>query len=451
MSKLVAKIISKIAPASLGRASPLRIANTTAVGAGWCRSFSGEADETGGDRIATSPLAGEHQSPLTAMLWQQRLEEMKNEGVYQQGGNTFAVDEITGKLVKTPADTRTVLYYNFSSDEKLHDAYRNPWNYIRHGMVLEDLDALAGNVAARHCADGNPDTPNPKLVTASVDKILLKNRLRVDHDLKLTGQVRWVGRSALLVGMEIADETDDGKILVDAGFVFVARDRETNKADVVNRLRPETEVEKALFQEAEERDAAEKAMRKNVQQQAQAHEENEQAVVELLKNSQKSLVMPSLVTEDVVLMAQTRVENSMITQPQHRNLSDQIFGGFLMRRAFELAFTCCYLHGGSRPHFVELEEVQFKRPVEIGDMLRIEALVTYATMSPSPVVHVEVTTSVVRPEERVAQISNIFNFTFALNLHLEPEGNQTMKEVVPSNEHEARKYLRGKHFVSDNF
>ena len=42
---------------------------------------------------------------------------------------------------------------------------------------------------------------------------------------------------------------------------------------------------------------------------------------------------------------------------QVRNMSGRIFGGFLMRRAFELAFACSYTFAGWRPQFVRCEEV----------------------------------------------------------------------------------------------
>ena len=42
---------------------------------------------------------------------------------------------------------------------------------------------------------------------------------------------------------------------------------------------------------------------------------------------------------------------------QVRNMSGRVFGGFLMRRAFELAFACAYTFAGWRPQFVRCEEV----------------------------------------------------------------------------------------------
>lgn len=47
-------------------------------------------------------------------------------------------------------------------------------------------------------------------------------------------------------------------------------------------------------------------------------------------------------------------------QPQQRNMHGRIFGGFLMRRAFELGFATTYLFAGSRPSFVRVDEVTFR-------------------------------------------------------------------------------------------
>jgi acyl-coenzyme A thioesterase 9 len=342
-----------------------------------------------------------------------------------------------------------VVQYDFSTNTGLLDKYRNPWGYVRHGLLLEDLDALAGNTAAQHCADGDKSTLGPLLVTASVDSIRMKKRLVMTHDLTLTGSVAWVGRSSMLINMVMMDETT-GELLMEAGFTFVARDRETRKSTPINRLLPETTEEVALFDTIEAREQEKKRLRQDETHVVAKRAAQDAAVRELLQQSKVLRDMPALVTDDVMLMSQTCLENSMICQPQQRNMADSIFGGFLMRRAFELAFSTCYLHGGSRPHFVELERVVFRTPVEIGDLLRLSAHVTYATSEPRPLVHVEVLASVVNPEEREAVVSNVFNFTFALNLHLEEAHNQTMKTVLPATEGQARRYLEGKEFVADN-
>ena len=58
----------------------------------------------------------------------------------------------------------------------------------RFGLLLEDLDSLAGNVAFAHCDDGDPSTPAPLLVTASVDHLVLRQRLSMAATMNLRGR-----------------------------------------------------------------------------------------------------------------------------------------------------------------------------------------------------------------------------------------------------------------------
>lgn len=73
--------------------------------------------------------------------------------------------------------------------------------------------------------------------------------------------------------------------------------------------------------------------------------------------------MPALADRDSILMKDTCHENSLICQPQQRNIHGRIFGGFLMRKAFELAFSNAYAFAGVAPRFVEVDHVDFFKPV----------------------------------------------------------------------------------------
>ncbi|KAK4253784.1 hypothetical protein QN277_010416 [Acacia crassicarpa] len=94
------------------------------------------------------------------------------------------------------------------------------------------------------------------LVTASVDKIVLKKPISVDFDLKIVGSVIWVGRSSIVLQLVVSQSEKEGSddsdsIALAANFIFVARDSKTGKAAPVNRLSPETELEKLLFEQTE--------------------------------------------------------------------------------------------------------------------------------------------------------------------------------------------------------
>jgi acyl-CoA hydrolase len=97
----------------------------------------------------------------------------------------------------------------------------------------------------------------------------------------------------------------------------------------------------------------------------------------LLCRSRVAIDLPVLAASSKsVLMPLTELSNAEICHPQHRNTAGFVFGGFLIRRAFELAFATAYLFCGSPPLFVECEKVDFYRPVELGNLVRLKAKVS---------------------------------------------------------------------------
>lgn len=59
----------------------------------------------------------------------------------------------------------------------------------------------------QHCCDDDGTTRPLLLVTASVDKIVLKKPISVDVDLKIVGAVIWVGRSSIEIQLEVIQST----------------------------------------------------------------------------------------------------------------------------------------------------------------------------------------------------------------------------------------------------
>jgi acyl-coenzyme A thioesterase 9 len=60
-------------------------------------------------------------------------------------------------------------------------------------------DALAGTIAYTHCDDEDPATRPLTIVTASVDRIDLTDRLEASEDLRLSGHVSYVGTRCVRV------------------------------------------------------------------------------------------------------------------------------------------------------------------------------------------------------------------------------------------------------------
>jgi acyl-coenzyme A thioesterase 9 len=54
-----------------------------------------------------------------------------------------------------------------------------------------------------------------------------------------------------------------------------------------------------------------------------------------------------------------------------------IFGGFLLKTTFELAFTCASAASHTRPTFIALDPSTFENPVPVGSVLYLTATAAY--------------------------------------------------------------------------
>ncbi|KAH9782794.1 thioesterase [Citrus sinensis] len=398
---------------------------------------------------------GMYHSPVTNALWEARSRMFEKTG--DKPIDSIAQSELAAK---PPSKSRTSILYKFSSDYILKEQYRNPWNEMRMGKLLEDLDALAGTIsykmttsgvcnsfvcANQHCCNDDGATRPILLVTASVDRMVVKKPIRVDIDLELTGAVTWVGRSSMEIQLEVTQSTQDTtdsteSVALVANFTFVARDTKTGKSAPINQILPETEKEKLLWEEAEQRNKMRKT--KRAERKMTAENGDKDRLNALLAEGRIFCDMPALADRDSILIKDTCHENSLMCQPQQRNIHGRIFGGFLMRKASELAFSTAYTFAGAAPLFVEVDHVDFLKPVDVGNFLRLKSCVLYTELeNPArPLINVEVVAHVTSPELRASEISNKFYFTFTIRPEVKKDG-LSIRNVVPATEEEARRVL----------
>ena len=232
--------------------------------------------------------------------------------------------EPPSKIGKHPGESEVGIDYPFSTDEFLKETYKNPWGEMRFGKILEDLDALAGNIAFEH-VEGNP-----LIVTAGVDRIRVRERPNIGADQRLSGRVTWVGSSSMEIRMRIAAAGSDAEWL-EAYFTFVTLHPETKRAIRISPLLPETDEERGAFELGALKAQAKKAARKNKIQIGRPLSEESLKIDTraslLLEEAGTLLRMPSLADQDTMLISQTAQSNAMVAQPQARNLHDRIFGG----------------------------------------------------------------------------------------------------------------------------
>lgn len=310
---------------------------------------------------------------ITKRLWNDRLEQMNVDKPHAPEQT-----EIKKKKIK-----EHVVLYDFENDLQLARDYATPWNTARIGRILEDMDSLAGNVVFTHIDDENLNTRPPNAVTASADNIRQFDTLSLHQKTFLHGAVAFVGTSSIVVRCDLKNE--QGKVLMRADFTFAARSNVTGKATPVNTLDLEnlTEKQKEDFEEVK----AQSTLKKNrkmdkMPMREEVKEFRQKWVKKVREMSRVAREMPARAVlheklSKTVLTSQTVHENLFVAQPQQVNLSGRIFGGFLLRRGFELALANAYTFSGSFPIFVKMSDVDFRAPVEVGDLLRFRAKIIH--------------------------------------------------------------------------
>ena len=110
----------------------------------------------------------------------------------------------------------------------------------------------------------------------------------------------------------------------------------------------------------------------------------------------------ALARDNAVFADETALATNLISFPQDRNLHGKVFGGFLMRQAFEIAWAAGWRATGELPKFLALDDVVFLAPVETGALLTFEAHVSYARGAPSRAYAVTVEAKMSVPDRQSA-------------------------------------------------
>jgi acyl-coenzyme A thioesterase 9 len=350
-------------------------------------------------------------------------------------------------VTKKPRDSLITLDFPFSTDEKLRDIYITQNNGMRIGRLLEDLDSFAGEVAYKH-ADGFSNARPITIVTASVDRIELQQPIIPFFDLKFEGWVTWVGSSSMEVRINVTIKKKDlyEPVMV-AYFVMVARDKFTNKAVKVNQLEPATEADRKLLELGAESQRRRKQSSENSLYKIHPNEQEREIIhnmhlqLQKIKRGQISCDIQLRGTSSVddiassgklKLMSSTLLTSAKIMHPTQRNIHNKIFGGYLIRQAYELAWITAYMYSKQRPTFVSLDDNSFLKPVEIGSVVNFVSRVVYTALNS---VQIRVEVEVINPTTRETDITNVFQFAFMV---------PTQQMIVPETYEESMMYLEGR-------
>ena len=365
-------------------------------------------------------------------------------------------------ISRRPLDSLQSVELKFSSDPVLREQYCNLFGGVRVGKILEDLDALAGSIAHAHADLPSGASPPFNIVTASVDRVMLLDKLLLDRDILFRGFVSYAGTSSMEVRIDMESKdpvTHQFYPLILANFTMVAT--QGGKPIPVNGVLPESEEEQLLWQlgsNNRRRKEFAKASLQNVPPTSDEVQLVHQLYLDRLKiNARKPTPPPERADAmlpgadplpnhsapqhvrfpensiDPVDMVHTRLQSIALCQPQERNTAGKVFGGFLMSKAQELAWSCANIYcGKNRAWFVALDHVSFQRPVEIGSIVVFDAQVIYTA---TKALCVRVTAETLNAGQGTSELCTTFYFTFTC-VRVPP--------VIPKSYEEVLLYIEGK-------
>jgi acyl-coenzyme A thioesterase 9 len=356
-----------------------------------------------------------------------RIAAQVQAGTFLNANATLPVATDLSPCRKSPQASFIRIGLPLKSDPTLRTRFVNAAGFVRVGRLLEELDAFAGAVALVHCDDGDASFAMPSVVTAGFDRVDLLREVRADEDLEFAGAVTHSGRSSLNIDVELI-ATEGQELLFTASTTFVARQGVAKGGAVpVPVLVPSSVSEEALARAGALAAAERKARGATSLFRVPPTAEELSVLHELFLEAVGVDVGTAGADEGwaraadqlhkaprgrgVVFTDATRMTSTLVTMPQDRNIYGKMFGGFLMRAAYEVAWACGWRATGAAPRFSALDAVTFRAPVDVGTLLRLDAQVAYADADKMTVT-VDATMSVPGVSGPAETPTNQFSFVF---------------------------------------
>jgi acyl-CoA hydrolase len=325
---------------------------------------------------------------------------------------------------KTPADSALELKLAFSTDAALRDQYVNNRGDMRFGLVLELLDQVAGDAAWKYVGE---DKRGPlTLVTASADRIDLLKPVSMDKDMAMKAMVNHVGTSSMEVGVRVESGTER---VASAYFTMVCLDDKL-KPTPAPPLTLATELERERWQNAECRKQARLAARGSA---SAPPTPEEFALIHDLHRQRANGTLQG------IPLACAQYTNLVHMYPQDKNLHNTVFGGYLMRIAYEHAWNVARLYSKERPLIACVDRIDFIKPVELGALVQMNAGVRHVGRTS---MQVEVDLKSIDPAKGSSCLTNTCWFTFVAR---DSQGQPfELPKVYPETYEQALQYIEGR-------
>ncbi|SHF91701.1 Acyl-CoA hydrolase [Fodinibius roseus] len=332
-----------------------------------------------------------------------------------------------------PVDTSIERTLPFSTDPSLRRRFMIldkdiPGN-MRWGLLLEELDKLAEDIALDYVHQFEPEG---RVVTAAVDDIALHVPGDINKDVYLRARINYVGRTSMEVGIRVDQDKEARHSLAACYFTMVARTgrEEAAKSLPIPPLEYESDIEKERYEAAIER---RQAYREQIDALEDPPSKEEFHHLRALHKAQENEDFDGLLVGNLIRNSMERM------YPDQENVPKKIFGGYVIRRAFELSLMHAEEIASHRPVFVRVNRINFLQPIRIGDKLDFTSRIVYTGDTS---ISIEIDIERTSLDKVTRALSNTCVFTFVnVDHEMKP---QPVPKVYPTTYAEDERYLKAR-------
>ena len=241
---------------------------------------------------------------------------------------------------------------------------------IRFGKLLEVLDKVAEEVALHYAQTHHPGA---RVVTAAVDQIQVLAPADIGRDMVFKARINFVGRTSMEVGIRaehpVGPNGEPGRHIASCYFTMVARSADETHSLPMPPFEPEDEHATLRWAKALER---REAHRRALTEAQEPPSREEFLLLQSLHAAQEAPGFAGLLARDLTASGWERM------YPEQENVPRKIFGGYIIRKAYEQSAICAELVTPHRPVIVSVNRINFNQPVRMGDKLHFRSRVVYS-------------------------------------------------------------------------
>ena len=262
---------------------------------------------------------------------------------------------------------------------------------LRFGLLLETLDLVAEFYS------------EARVVTAAIDDIFVRNAADVNRDISFQARINHVGRSSLVIGIRVEQPGEPANHIASCHFTMVARSWKDGEEFSV-ALPPLEYLDENEQRRGEKAVSSREEYREQQALISEPPSREEYTMLKQLHLAQEEQGFAGLRAGKLIADSWERM------YPEQENVPQKIFGGYLIRRAYELSSIASELVAPNRAIIAAVNRINFFRPVRLGDKLHYTSRIVYTSDS---FVCVEANIERISRDRSSKALSNSCLFTFA--------------------------------------